>query len=107
MNMWVYTLYKDKSYKWCLEIGELALKKRGFAITEPANNNNVHVVGLQASTGTLVTVVATQHRGVGPSAVFVHGVSSNSNAAKTIVQQVLGDIRDTVDIDGGTVLHPV
>jgi hypothetical protein len=107
MQMSVYTLYKDKSHKWCLQIGELALKRHGFTITEPANNNNVHVVGWQGSTGTMVTVVATQHRGVGPSAVFVHGVSSNANAARSIVDQVLGEIRDTVDIDGGTVLHPV
>jgi hypothetical protein len=83
MQMSVYTLYKDKSHKWCLQIG------------------------WQGSTGTMVTVVATQHRGVGPSAVFVHGVSSNANAARSIVDQVLGEIRDTVDIDGGTVLHPV
>ncbi|MFN7802780.1 MAG: hypothetical protein ACK5TO_02125 [Planctomycetaceae bacterium] len=107
MNMWVYTLYKQKSYKWCLEIGEVALKRRGFAITEPANNNNVHVVGWQASTKTLVTIVATQYKGAGPSAVVVHGVSPDTNVARNTVQQVLAEIRDTVDIDQGPVLNPV
>lgn len=106
MFIFIWAFFKNASLPWSLGTAEQALTQNGFAILDPAANQNVHVMGHRGNPEVTVTVVCMR-LGQNPTSVVVHAISTDENAARTASEQVRDHIQRAVSLEGDVVLNPI